>query len=126
MITEINYKNIRNFADKVSVHSSFVMLVFLVLLVIAGSANAKFKSNSKIVGGAAVRENAAPYMAALLYYENEVYGCGGAIIHPNFVITAGHCFENAEASDVKVLVGTNVLSNGTDIRQVDQVIVHDR
>jgi secreted trypsin-like serine protease len=99
---------------------------FIILALFLSTVDAKFKSNSKIVGGTEARENAFPYTAALFYYEDNIYGCGGAIIHQNFVLTAGHCFEDAEAKDVRVLVGTNSLKNGTDFRQVAEVILHDR
>jgi trypsin len=104
----------------------FIMLVFLVLLVIAGSASAKIKGNSKVVGGAPVRENAAPYMAALLYNEDNTFGCGGAIIHRYFVLTSAHCLQNFEPSDIRVLVGTNDLRKRKEIYQADQLIIHDR
>lgn len=128
MITEITYKSIRKIRNKFSVNVHFIMFGYLLLnlIVLFGSASAKSRSGSKIVGGTAVKENAAPYMAALFYFEENVYGCGGAIIHPNFVLTAGHCFEEAEVGDVRILVGTNNLKNGTNFHQVEEVIIHNR
>lgn len=104
------------------------MLVFFVFIMFVGSSSAEFKSSSRVVGGAAVREDQAPYHAALLYFDDNFYGCGGAIIHQFFVLTAAHCFKEAEAEaeDVRVLVGTNDLKKGTDFHQVDKVITHDR
>ena len=96
-----------------------VYLIFVLFLV---SVDAKFQSISKTVGG--TKENAAPYMATLFYHDD--YICGAAIIHHNYLLTAGHCFEDADANEVRVLVGTNSLKNGTDFRQVTEAILHER
>lgn len=99
-----------------------VCSVYLIFVLVLVSVAAKIQSISKTVGG--TKENAAPYMAALFYHDD--YICGAAIIHQNFVLTAGHCFEDADATDVRVLVGTNSLKNGTDFRLVIEAILHER
>jgi secreted trypsin-like serine protease len=48
-------------------------------------------SNTRIVGGREAVPNSWPWQVSLQL--SGVHTCGGTIIHPEWVITASHCFE---------------------------------
>ncbi len=68
-----------------------------------------------IVGGGEAQPGAWPWMAALVNssQSNAYQGqfCGGALIDPQWVLTAAHCTENNGPSDIDVVVGRHTLSS---------------
>lgn len=79
---------------------------------------------NKIVGGINSEEGSAPYQVSIQYMKQHL--CGGAIIHDQFIVTAGHCLTSLKPRDVQVSVGTNNLKNGSIYYQPDKFIVHSR
>lgn len=83
---------------------------------------------SRIIGGIQAKESFAPFMAEIQSFDGFRFThiCGGAIIHPSFVVSAGHCIESLKPKNVKILVGTNDLKRGKYFYQADRLIVHNR
>ncbi|KAK3595696.1 hypothetical protein CHS0354_026916 [Potamilus streckersoni] len=54
----------------------------------------------KILHGRNAEHGQLPWQIAL--YRNGAYCCGGAIIHPNWVLTAAHCIEKVKSYSVRV------------------------
>ena len=89
------------------------LLVGSALLVVAAPAHA-------IVGGSAAPPGRWPWMVALLEADQADAGqaqfCGGFVIAPRRVLTAGHCAEDETTRNIKVLIGRTRLSERTGRR----------
>lgn len=63
-------------------------------------------ARAAVVGGSAAPAGAYPWMVALSR------GCGGTLIAPDRVLTAGHCVEDLRISDLRMYVGARTRRRG--------------
>jgi secreted trypsin-like serine protease len=89
--------------------------------------------STQIVGGTAVPNGKHPFMAILTIrnFKGQTISCGGSLIDKNSVLSAGHCFVNANGdfntSSVDVAVGRTVRSsNQGQVRFATEVFFDSR
>lgn len=89
--------------------ASVTMIVMLSVAISAGVMPERALAQKRIIGGVEAADGVWPWMAALVergYDPFDGQFCGGALIHPNWVLTAAHCL----GGDIDVVLGTNDLT----------------
>jgi trypsin len=74
------------------------------VILICFSFNSSAIDLTEIVGGVDTVRNELPFQASLRY-EGIGHGCGGALIAPNWVLTAAHCVHGNEKEKMSVILG---------------------
>lgn len=79
---------------------------------------------SRIVGGGPEKAHEYPWLVGL-FRQGSIY-CGAAIISAKHVLTAAHCVNNFEPSEIRIYIGGhNITSDYTDIRRIKEVYKHE-
>jgi secreted trypsin-like serine protease len=86
------------------------------------------KSEKKIVGGKLAADGAYPWQVSLSAsaISDPLYAhfCGGSVYSDTWIVTAAHCTEGLQPSQVVVVAGTNRLDTATTKRNVKRIINH--
>ncbi len=85
------------------------------------------KAERQIVGGKPAVPGAWPWMVSVQTFTTPdyVYFCGGALVAPNWVLTAAHCVINSMPNQIITTIGIHRLgSNQGQLLEVDRIVVH--
>jgi len=88
-----------------------------------------YSATPKIIGGERAESGDWPWQAALIRRDYDLFNgqfCAGTLIHPSWVLTAGHCAEGETINSFEILLGQSRLSNvGTgELIGVKRIIIH--
>ncbi|KAL9982381.1 hypothetical protein ACROYT_G004414 [Oculina patagonica] len=80
--------------------------------------------SSRIVGGDQAQKDSWPWQAVLASPGGSQF-CGGSLIHEQWVVTASHCVEGSDASQIVVRMGAYKITDIAQELQVEKIIKHE-
>jgi len=103
---------------------SFSLAVALIASLSLG-ANSALASPSSIIGGVDANGEAWPWIVSLADSRGNHF-CGGALIHPEIVLTAAHCLSGLSARNIVARVGLQQqnAAGSADITTVSAILSH--
>ncbi len=130
----MNMKNNSETTNYKAVNLSLLLVTLLILTLFQSqNANAEHDVNGplyqpKIITGTPSKQDAWPWMAALLIadVQGSAYDrrfCGGTLVAPQWILTAAHCVD--EISDIEVFLGEiDLYSRGGETIPVSKIVSH--
>ncbi|XP_037917458.1 trypsin beta-like [Hermetia illucens] len=92
------------------------------LLGLLASQGYGFKIQPRIVGGRTAAITTYPYQVSIIADGNHI--CGGAIIKPSTIITAGHCVYGRSATELSIRAGSDYRTSGGVVVQASGYKTH--
>ncbi|XP_021036419.1 granzyme K isoform X1 [Mus caroli] len=76
--------------------------------------------HTEIIGGREVQPHSRPFMASIQYRSKHI--CGGVLIHPQWVLTAAHCYSwFPKGHSPTVVLGAHSLSKNEPMKQTFEI-----
>ncbi|MGB6037700.1 MAG: trypsin-like serine protease [Cryomorphaceae bacterium] len=104
---------------------------FIAITVIAGFAlfpRESFAQDAKIIGGTEAEQGQFPWMSCLYLFGEEAV-CGGALVHPEWVLTAAHCVFTEDLDLLSFRINSidaygDLNPNGGAGRNISEIHIH--
>lgn len=109
--------------DNALIHLHFKMKYAAIVGLTAQALAATIPRDADVWGGRDTAITEVPYQ--IEYDINGRFDCGGSIISPRHVLTAGHCVQGQRASSISVRAGSNRIGQGKSYR-VSKVQAHPK
>ncbi|KXJ16590.1 CUB and peptidase domain-containing protein 1 [Exaiptasia diaphana] len=91
------------------------------------SGSCGIRPSTRIVGGADANHGDWPWQALLRYKPTGEQFCGGALVHPEWVVTASHCLERMDLKNLIVRMGAHKRTQSVGTEQdipASKIIMH--
>jgi trypsin len=96
----------------------------LVLASSAVFANAERNFTPNIVGGVEAKKGELPFIVSL--QDSQGHFCGGSLIAPDWVLTAGHCAKGGTISKIVIGLHDQNSTAGTETFKPKKIIIHPK
>ncbi|NJO18259.1 MAG: serine protease [Thioploca sp.] len=103
---------------------------FFILFLLIFSIQTTIAATPRIINGTRAKTGQWPWMVAIVNSNSfsplEGQFCAGTLIHPAWVLTSAHCTDGETVQSIKVLLGSDTLSDKTtgEIVTIKQIIKH--
>ncbi|KAL7297653.1 hypothetical protein TKK_0009320 [Trichogramma kaykai] len=94
------------------------------VLLLAAVSNAADDTVPRIYGGNSVEIEDFPYQVSI--QTRNRHSCGGSIIGPQWILTAGHCVSDYYLSQTTVRAGTSFVESGGSVHRIEKFARHQR
>jgi len=72
------------------------------------------KRSTRIVGGVTTEVNEYPWQIGMKFPGGNYFYCGGTLISDQWIMTAAHCTDGDQASDIKIVLGEHTYTSSSE------------
>lgn len=83
-------------------------------------------TQSRIIRKRSVDAVQVPSYVFLRHQLFELHFCSGVIISPFWILTSARCVHTFNATDLKAVYGSNLLSDANETNDIDMIVVHPK